>query len=501
MLEIFSVPFESLNVFSILPMMIGIVGALIILMLDLCLRVNNRQLYAMLTFLFLIMDLGAMILSPDGKGFFGLITIDTLSSLGQIIVLITAVLFLPLTLAHSQFDEFDKPEYYVLFLFVTTGFQFMVSSDHLIVIFLGLETASLALYTLIALHNKRTSLEAAIKYFTMGSLAAGCFAFGAMLLYAATGHLDLGNIYRVLELGDFRNLLENKPYQPVHLVAGAVVFFLASVGFKLSLFPFHTWMPDVYEGSNSFLAGYMSIAPKIAAFVVAIRIFDIFSKLPFVHTIFYIIAIITMTLPNLIALAQDDVKRMLAYSSISHAGFAFCAILIGTPNAYAVLFFYWILFLFTNLGAFSMLWITRTKEQFWHSRYDHPYEKFSGLIKISPLAAVIMGLFMLSLAGVPPFSVFWGKLYLMSTAINHGYLFLVIVMVINSAIAAYYYLKLIVFMFLKEPIITDGNIYTRNATLPLKVVLGIAVIMVCSSFLFVGELIFILTAAITSLFW
>ncbi|TLD85664.1 NADH-quinone oxidoreductase subunit NuoN [Helicobacter sp. MIT 05-5294] len=474
MLEVFSVSLESLNLFSIFPMLIAIVGGLLILVVDMCLNSANKQLYTMLAILFLGLDLGYIMcfgISGEQRAFFDLILIDGIALLGQVILLIAAILFVPLTLSYNRFHEFSYPEYYALFLFMCAGFQFMVSSDHLIVIFLGLETASLALYTLIAMHNRATAFEAAIKYFTMGSLSAGCFAFGSMLLYAASGYLDIEGIRAVLEV---------KNYQP-SLVLGGVVFFIAAIGFKASLVPFHTWTPDVYEGSNSFLAGFMSIVPKIAALVVAIRIFGIFMDIVWVHNVFYFLIVLTMTLPNLVALVQKDVKRMLAYSSISHAGFAFSAILIGGIQAYNALFLYWILFLFTNLGIFSMLWISRTKEQIWDKRYDHSYEKFSGLIRLCPLAAVIMGLFMLSLAGIPPFSVFWGKVYLMSAAINNGYLFLAFVMAINSAIAAYYYLKLIVYMFLKDPLISDGSIYVQNATLPLKIVVGIATLYVCFS--------------------
>lgn len=483
MLETFSIPLESLNIFSIFPMLITIVGGLLILVVDMCLKNANKQLYTMLTILFLGLSLGYItFFSINGeRAFFNLIAIDGFSLLGQMIILVSAILFVPLTLSYNRFHEFAYPEYYALFLFMCAGFQFMVSSDHLIVIFLGLETASLALYTLIAMHNRATAFEAAIKYFTMGSLSAGCFAFGSMLFYAASGHLDLEGI---------RNVLEAHDYEPFYLVLSGVVFFIASIGFKASLVPFHTWTPDVYEGSNSFLAGFMSIAPKIAALVVAIRIFSIFVEIIWVHSVLYLLIVITMTLPNLVALVQKDVKRVLAYSSISHAGFAFSAVLIGGMQAYSALFLYWILFLFTNLGIFAMLWISRTKEQIWDKRYDHSYEKFSGLIKLCPLAAVIMGLFMLSLAGIPPFSVFWGKVYLMSAAINNGYLFLAFVMAINSAIAAYYYLKLIVYMFLKDPLISDGNVYLQNATLPLKIVVGIATLYVCLSAFVVDGLLF-----------
>ena len=475
MLEPFSVSFESLNVFSIFPMLIAIVGAIVILVVDMCLKNANKQLYVMLGILFLGLDIAYILFSNlNGvqKAFFDLILIDGISLLGQLIVLVAAILFLPLTLSYNKFHDFQYAEYYTLFLLMCAGLQFMVSSNHLVVIFLGVETASLALYALIAIHNRPTAFEAAIKYFTMGSLSAGCFAFGCMLLYAASGNLDLEQI---------KITLEANHYQPSYLILGSVVFFLTSLGFKISLVPFHSWTPDVYEGSNSFLAGFMSIAPKIAAFVVAIRIFNIFMDIVWVHNIVYLLIVLTITLPNLVALVQKDVKRMLAYSSISHAGFAFSAVLIGNTQAYSALFGYWVLFLFTNLGIFSMLWISRTKEQIWDKRYDHCFEKFSGLIRLCPFTAVIIALFMFSLAGIPPFSVFWGKMYLMSVAIHSGYLFLVIVMAVNSAIAAYYYLKLIVYMFLKEPLVSDGSVYLQNATLPIKIIVGIAVIYVCLS--------------------
>ncbi len=257
MLEIFSVPLESLTIFSIFPMLVAIVGGLSILVVDMCLKSANKQLYTMLAILFLGLDLGYIMffgIGSESRAFFDLIFIDGIALLGQIIILVAAILFVPLTLSYNRFHEFAYPEYYALFLFMCAGFQFMVSSDHLIVIFLGLETASLALYTLIAMHNRATAFEAAIKYFTTGSLSAGCFAFGSMLLYAATGHLDLEGIRNVLEIND---------YPPAYLVLSGGVFFIASFGFKASLVLFHAWTSVVYEGSNSFLAGFMSIFPKL----------------------------------------------------------------------------------------------------------------------------------------------------------------------------------------------------------------------------------------------
>jgi NADH-quinone oxidoreductase subunit N len=268
-----------------------------------------------------------------------------------------------------------------------------------------------------------------------------------------------------------------------------VVFMIGALGFKLSLVPFHIWAPDVYDGSSSALAGFMSIVPKIAGFIVALRFFEIFIAVDniWVQTILYIIVVITMTIPNMIALVQTDVKRMLAYSSISHAGFAMGAILIGTTQATSALFLYWILFLFTNLGSFAMLWVHRSKNDALRNS-DHPFEKFSGMIKTSPVAASIMGMFMLSLAGVPPFSLFWGKMYLIGSAVNAGYLILALIMAINSAIAVYYYLKLIVYMFLKDPIDDNVERSMGNANTTLRTVIGISVAITLASIIFISPL-------------
>ncbi|WP_300972449.1 proton-conducting transporter transmembrane domain-containing protein, partial [Helicobacter rodentium] len=207
MLETFSVPLDSLNIFSIFPMLIAIVGGLLILVVDMCLKSANKRLYTMLSILFLGLDLGYIMffgISGETRAFFDLILIDGIALLGQVIILVAAILFVPLTLSYNRFHDFSYAEYYALFLLMCAGFQFMVSSDHLIVIFLGLETASLALYTLIAMHNRATAFEAAIKYFTMGALSAGCFAFASMLLYAASGHLDLVGIKAVLEVNNYQ---------------------------------------------------------------------------------------------------------------------------------------------------------------------------------------------------------------------------------------------------------------------------------------------------------
>ncbi len=486
MLQEVSVALKDLNLITLAPMLIAIAGGLIILCIDLIKSSLDKTLYVMLTLLVLFIDFSAAAgLSIGEYGFFNVIYIDGMSVVSQLLIVAGSALFIPLALTSKRFHEFSYPEFFALFLFMVAGFQFMVSSDNLILIFVGLETASLSLYTLIALHNRANSYEAAVKYFTMGALSASFYAMGSLMLYVMSGSVELSKIAQLIAL----RLSSPGDMVPIVSLIGSSIMLFVAFGFKLSLFPFHTWAPDVYEGASSPLAGYMSVVPKIAAFVVALRIFGMYIDLDilWVRNLILIVGIITMTLANIMALAQADVKRMLAYSSISHAGFVVLAIAFGTTQGNSAIFFYYALFMFTNLGAFAMLWISRHKLRRFSNRYDHPYEKFAGMIKIMPMGAVIMALFMISLAGVPPFSVFWGKIYIMKAAVSAGYAWLAVIMGINSAIAAYYYLKLVVYMFFKEPTKDVDTIY-YNISRPLMVIIGLAAIATVGAIFYVQPL-------------
>lgn len=492
LLEPVNIGFAELHMSTLVPMLIAIGGGLLILVLDLMKDKLDKSLYVMFTILILLVDLGSVLGLEYQNGFFDVLLIDGLSILAQVAILVGSMLFIPLALTSKRFHEYTYPEFFALFLFMIAGFQFMVSSDNLILIFIGLETSSLSLYTLIALHNRANSFEASVKYFTMGALSAGFFAMGSAILYGLSGSLELNQISVALQsrMDEARVIL---------LILGGASMLLVAFAFKLSLFPFHTWAPDVYEGASSPLAGFMSVVPKLAAFVVSMRIFEMFIVLNIdgVKEIIIALSVITMTIANIMALVQEDVKRMLAYSSISHAGFVMAAIALATLKSNSAIFLYYGLFMFTNLGAFAMLWVSRHKDKIHHARFDHPYEKFAGMIKIMPVGAVIMALFMLSLAGVPPFSVFWGKIYIMSASVDSGYLWLAIVMGINSAISAYYYLKLIVYMFLKEPtgMVTEEITY-YNVSKPLLVVLGLAVFVTVGSMFYVDPLLETITEMI-----
>ena len=484
MLEPIHVSLESLNLITLAPMLIAIAGGLIILILDLINGKLHKSLYVMMTVLILFIDFGAVLgLNINERGFFDVMLIDGISIISQLMIIGGSMIFIPLALTSKRFHEYSYPEFFALFLFMIAGFQFMVATDNLILIFVGIETASLALYTLIALHNRSNSYEAAVKYFTMGALAAAFFAMGSAVIYALTGSIELGVV---------KGIMETRLDETGLMIAifGSSVLLLVAFAFKLSLFPFHTWAPDVYEGASAPLAGYMSVVPKIAAFVVSIRLFGMYIELgvEWVRITILVLSVLTMTLANIMALVQNDVKRMLAYSSISHAGFIMAALALNTTEGNTSIFLYYALFMFTNLGAFAMLWISRHKKRRFNARYDHPYEKFAGLVQIMPIGAVVMGIFMLSLAGVPPFSVFWGKIYVMQAAVNAGYIWLAIVMGLNSAIAAYYYLKLIIYMFLKDPVKDVDTVY-YNISKPLMVIIGLATVATVTAIFYVQPLV------------
>ena len=547
--------------------------ALLMLAVSLFARTLSYKFYAVITILALALGFGLVFGYNSGiRGLFDVMLVDGIATLSMLIMLAGSIFFIFLSLGARSAHEYHTAEFFVLFLFVLVGYEFMVASESLMMILVGLETGSLALYTLIALHNRARSVEAALKYFIMGALGSGFFAFGAAMFFLSTGSMEISNIAQIAKSSNLQTSV---------LLFAACSFMIVSIGFKLSLIPFHTWTPDVYEGASSAMAGFLSVVPKIAGFVVAIRLFEALQSIgvQWLNIVLYAVAVATMSLANLMALVQRDVKRMLAFSSVSHAGFVLCAIVIGSTQANAALFTYWILYAVANLGAFAFIWCVRQRrarslnlkfktqspalnlnangedegnfisnaklsfsqnhelgstsklnldangqisacaeQNFkmaeqnskasgsnlkaiepgaeaslfgtetcepsaeicaqsskFSARFEHPFEKFDGLIRTHPLFALCAAIFMLSLAGIPPFSVFWGKMYLLSAAVNSGYFALAVIMAVNSALALYYYLRLIVRMFLHEPredAGLDGSLSAVSVQIKFAVVLA-----------------------------
>nr|WP_205426544.1 NADH-quinone oxidoreductase subunit N [Helicobacter suis] len=457
----------ELDIQALLPMLISVGGGICLLLINAFMRFS-RGLNVSLVSVFLAFSLVVIYTYKPPIENVGVILNDNFALNGQLLLVLASFLLLLLVQSQERFTEFQTPEFYSLYLFMSAGFELMVSSDHLLLILLGLETASLSMCVLMALNYKNTGIEAAIKYFSMGVLASVFFTMGTALLYFLTGSLDLAGISDGL-----RSTLFNKATPltlPIFLLALACM--LGAIGFKVSLVPFHTWMPDIYEGNNPVFAGFISIVPKIAGFVVILRVLYVFAYSAVftateasghLYTALYITLIaLTITIPNAMALLQKDVKRMMAYSSISHTGFALACAFVGS----SALFVYWLLFLFTNIGAFAVLWIVSNQDDAKAHTYNYPYERFNGLIQTKPFLALLSAIFLCSLAGIPPFSMFWGKVLILQQVISQHQIFLPIVMILNSAVGALYYLRLLVAMFFKEPVKSNTPLSSNaNTTL------------------------------------
>lgn len=458
-----------LNFATIAPMITFCIFGIGLLCVSIFIKDLAPSFYAAITFVAIVLALG-LILGVSSNlefGFFGLVIIDDIAVVAVCIMLVSSLFFIAMSSSKLEFYEYTLPEFFVLFLFMLVGYCFMVVSLNLMVIFVGLEVSSLALYALIALHNRAQAISSALKYFVMGAMGSGFFVFGAAIIYLASGSVDIGDI-----------LTQKYTQSEALILSAGAVFIVVSVGFKLSLVPFHTWLADVYEGASEVMAGFVSIVPKVSGFVVAIRLFGglIFIGFDFMQDLLIVLAVATMTFGNLAALIQKDIKRMLAFSSISHAGYILAALVVGNDIGVKAIFVYWIMFSIANIGAFCMLWIYRTKQTL--KRFDHPFERYKGLIATDPFMALAMSLFMLSLAGIPPFSVFWGKFSILLALIDSKFFILALIVVLNSALGMYYYLKVVVFMLLKEG---DELSLRPNYT----TILG-AVVLICSVLSIIG---------------
>ena len=338
-------------------------------------------------------------------------------------------------------------EYYSLILLSVSGMMLIAHSNHLLILFIGIEIMSLTFYVLAGyFRTSIKSIEAALKYFLLGSFATGFLVYGIAMIYGATGTMDLTLVNARLIAGQFNN---------IYLLFG-IGLIVIGLCFKVAAFPFHQWAPDVYHGSPTIVTGFMSTAGKIAAFAG----FIIIAKSIFIspsgnsmlikdtHTIQLIIAVIsalTMIVGNITALVQTNVKRMLAYSSVAHAGYLLMGVVSNSSLGWTGIIFYSLAYIFMQLGAFVVLSVFEKDEQ-----SNLELKNFSGLSKAHPYMSAMMAVFMLSLAGIPPFAGFFGKYYLFIAAINAGYTWLTIVAVIASIVSMYYYIGLILHMYFKD---------------------------------------------------
>ncbi len=346
-------------------------------------------------------------------------------------------------LAVQRTEDFTRHPgpYYALILLASAGMIAMAKGNDFLIIFLGLEIFSLALYILSG-YNRRDarSAEASLKYFLLGAFASGFFLYGIALIYGATGTTNLTQISQGMA-----PLSVTLPFAP--LLPIGIGLLLVGYGFKVALVPFHQWTPDVYQGAPTSVTAFMSVATKTAAFASLIRVLGSFVSYDRPWLIgLAVLAVLTMTIGNLAALRQTSLKRMLAYSSIAQAGYVLVGLATGTAQGAQASLYYLLVYTFMNLGAFAVLLAVQRREE-----NDVSIERMAGLSSRQPALAVLMAIFMFALTGIPPLAGFFGKLYVFGAAVQSGMVWLAIIAVINSAIAAFYYLRVTVSMFMSEP--------------------------------------------------
>ena len=326
-------------------------------------------------------------------------------------------------------------EFYALIIFAICGMSLMAAAADLLVLFLGLEVMSISLYVLAGLQRERNkSNEAALKYFLLGAFFSGFLLFGIVFLFVSGAGSNISQIVGTASTGGV-----------TFLIGAALV--LIAFGFKASLFPFHFWSPDVYEGSPTPVSAFMATGAKAAAFAALLRVFyGIFPDLGInLANIIWVVAALTMTVGNVIALAQSNIKRMLAFSSIAHAGYLLVGFLAINEASIQAIMFYLFAYTLMNVGAFTVAYLINVRGE-----GNYQLGDFAGVGTKNPVLAILMTIFMFSLAGIPPTAGFFGKFYLFKAALDANYVYLVVIAVLNSALSVYYYLRVLVIMFMQK---------------------------------------------------
>jgi NADH-quinone oxidoreductase subunit N len=396
----------------------------------------------------------------------GLIAVDRFALFFKIVFLVAAAITVLMSKRYLDIEGASPGEYYFLVLCATLGRMIMAGGIDLITIFVGLETMAISFYILAGfIKPSQRSNEAAVKYFLLGAFSLGILLYGMSIMYGLSGTTALRAMAPVLA-GQERD---------PRLVL-AVILVVAGVGFKIAAVPFHMWAPDVYEGAPTPITAFLSVGSKAASFAMLVRIFveGLPSSSADWRLLFWMLAIVTMTVGNIAALTQTNIKRMLAYSSIAHAGYTLIGVVAGTTRGVAAMLIYLFVYAFMQLGAFAVVVLLRRRDVVGDELKD-----FSGLAFRQPFAAFAMLLFMLSLGGIPPTAGFMGKFWLFSAAIESGYVWLAVIGVLNSAISLYYYVRLIVFMYLKtetlgsEPAPGPSLTFALSVAVIATIVLGI----------------------------
>ena len=376
--------------------------------------------------------------------FSGMFVDDAMADTLKLLTYVTVAMVLVYSRSYIAVRGMFNGEFFSLTLFATLGMMVMISASHFLTLYLGLELLSLSLYAMVALRRDSVSAtEAAMKYFVLGALASGFLLYGMSMVYGATGELSIGKVAEVI-----KNVIQGGDIDDYAVLVIGLVFIVAGISFKLSAAPFHMWAPDVYQGAPTAVALFIGSAPKIAAFGFVMRLLveGMGAMVADWQGMIMILAVMSMMIGNLAAIAQTNIKRMLAYSTISHMGFMLLGIVSADSNGYSSSMFYIVIYVLMTLGIFGMIMLL-SREGFEAERIDD----FKGLNRRNPWYAFITLLLMFSLAGVPPLVGFYAKLSVLQAVLNAGYVWLAVVAVLFSLIGAFYYLRIIKLMYFDEP--------------------------------------------------
>ncbi|MBN2226798.1 MAG: NADH-quinone oxidoreductase subunit N [candidate division Zixibacteria bacterium] len=421
------------------PEIIILASAMVVLLLGTVLK--SRGLMAFLSLLGLVVGLVLVLQqwSQPQSGYYGMVLKDNFSVFFSVVFIMTAIITLLMARDYLIAKHIDRHEFYTLLMFSTVGMMLMAGSTDLVVIFLGLEIMSVPLYVMAGMNKiDPKSNESGIKYFMIGAFASSFLVFGIALLYGASGTTDLRRI-----MADFSFL---KMQSELLLYSGALLV-MTGFAFKVAAVPFHMWVPDVYEGAPTPVTGFFSVGPKAAGFAALLRICVYgFSGMAELTAVFWLLAVLTMVVGNVLAIFQNNIKRMLAYSSIAHAGYILVALTAGGEGAVSSAVYYLLAYMFFNLGGFTIVTIIDSR-----TGSNSQIDEIKGLAGRHPYLASLLALFMFALAGFPPTAGFMGKFYIFSEAVRNGFVWLTVIAVMNSLVSVFYYLRVVVAAFFGKP--------------------------------------------------
>lgn len=435
--------FADVNWWLLAPSLTVCVVALLAMLVEPFLPEKRQELVGHISWIGLVVALyfASQQIGTKASTFGGMFIADDFSQFFNLIFILGAVLTIFTSIDYLKKKENNHGEFYPLLLFSTYGMMVMASTSNLLVMFLGLEIMSVALYVLAGFaRTQLRSTEASIKYFLLGAFATGFTVFGIAFVYGTTGSFEVMDVIAHFQQGGGID---------TYLIIGAALL-IVGLGFKVAAVPFHMWAADAYEGAPAPVTGFMSAGPKAAAFAALLRIFSFgFQDLqPLLEPLFWILAVLTMTVGNIMALRQNNIKRMLAFSSIAHAGYIMIALVVGTAESASAAALYLLCYAVTNLGAFMI--ISQVDASDPHDEITS-IDNYSGLGRAKPFLAVLLTVFLISLAGFPPTAGFMGKFVLFKSAVVDGHYAIVIIAVLNSLVSVYYYLRVVVKMFMTDP--------------------------------------------------